>query len=142
MPKKNHETTGRDIIIMWIGVFIGSGIAIYLASKWFPTKVVLGTRFITPLWAIFHSVGVLATIDVAMVPVIESWAKKNKKTLTDKDWMMEYFLINAAALWIIARFANNLGLGLSSWTVAIMLGIVVNFAQGFVMTFLMGKNKK
>lgn len=137
--KKNHEATGKEIIMMWIAIFIGSSIAVYLANKFAPGKVVLGTEFITPFWAILHSMGTLAVIDVAMVPVIETWANNKGKLLTDKDWMMEYFLINTAALWVISRFAENMGLGLSSWVVVVVLAFVVNAAQGIAMMPFMSK---
>jgi hypothetical protein len=47
--------------------------------------------------------------------------------------MLTYFAINIVALWEITRFAENLGLGVSSWVVVILLAAALDWAQGMAM---------
>lgn len=58
---------------------------------------------------------------------------RQQRVLSPKDWLMGYFALNTVGIWLIARLAEILGLGLSSWLVALLLGLVLSFAQGSTM---------
>ncbi|MBP9670595.1 hypothetical protein KBD75_04310, partial [Candidatus Woesebacteria bacterium] len=58
---------------------------------------------------------------------------KNKLVASPKQWMALYFVVNFLVIWEITRFADNLGLGVSSWGVVLLLAAVFDMAQGVVM---------
>jgi len=42
------------------------------------------------------------------------------------------FLVNVAGVWLVGRLAENLGMGISSWWVAVILGLVLTAVQKVV----------
>lgn len=133
---KLNEHTGIMMPISFLVSLLVSGLVVYLASIYFPTKVVLGTMSITPMWAIIHSIGSLALIITFALPFIREYENYSNKMFKDKDWFFVYFFINFVGIWIVTRFAEQLGFGVSSiWVVAI-LAAVLDFAQGIAMMVL------
>ena len=53
--------------------------------------------------------------------------------------MIGYLVINFVGLWSVARGADVLGLGISSWMIVLVIAVVLDFIQGGVM---MGLGKK
>lgn len=49
------------------------------------------------------------------------------------EWMASYFVLNFVGVWVVARFANQLGFGISSWVVALVLAVVLDVVQGAAM---------
>lgn len=117
-------------------LFVINALIIWLANTLFPNNVVLGTWSISKPWAIIHSMGILALIDTFSIPFIRMCEIKRKKMFSSKDWMIAYFLINTAGVWLIARFAGEIGLGISSWIVAVFLAIVLDIFQGLGMKWV------
>ena len=124
------------IVINFFVFFVVNVIVLTLANILFPEQVVLGTWGISRNWAIIHSMGTLAMINAFAIPVIQEQIKKKKKKLSDKEWMGVSCLINAVGFWVVARGASQLGMGIRSWRVAVVLGLVVTMIQTVVMTQL------
>lgn len=133
MAKKVHEETGILMPITFISIFGVSSAVVYAASLLFPTEVVLGTYSISTVWALIHSMSLLALLHTLMVPVIREYENSQGRMFTDRDWLVTYFVLNFAGLWVLSRFADELGLGLNSWLVALMLAVIVNIGQAGVM---------
>jgi len=112
-------------IITYFLFFAINSLVIYLANSFSSDQVVLGTLHITKTWAIIHSMGTLALVNLFAIPV---------KTVTDKEWMIRYFLINLLSIWIITRFADQLGLGVASWQIILILALILSFVQGIART--------
>jgi predicted membrane protein len=67
---------------------------------------------------------------------------EKESSLHPKQWMLTYLVINFVALWEISRFADNLGLGFSSWIVILLFAAVIDLIQGGAMMILGEKSKK
>ena len=108
----------------------------------FPNAIVLGNEFITKGWAIIHSMGTLALINTFAIPVIRQIEIKKGRMLTPKEWMIKYFIINFVGVWGLARFSFELGMGISSWVVALFLAVILDVFQGIAMMQLEKMRKK
>lgn len=138
MAKKINQETGIMLPITYISIFVVTATLVYAASMLFPSEVVLGTHAITSGWALIHSIGSLALLHTFVVPVIREYENSRGKMFTNSEWMLTYFVLNFVGLWVLSRFAEQLGLGLRSWLVALVLAVVVNAGQAVVM-MLIGK---
>lgn len=123
-------TTTTQLVVMFVLFMIAHSVVIYLANLLFPNAVVLGTSRLTPGLALLNSMVVFTIIAVGMVPILEYLAKLRNMRIMDMHWMVLYFLINFVGLWLVARAAETLGLGLSSWRVVAILAIVLDAVQG------------
>lgn len=120
------------VITYFVLLAVNAGM-LYWANLLFPQFVVLGTFTISLGWAIVHSMGTLALIDTFIIPFAREIEIRRKNMLTPKEWMAIYFLINAVGIWVITRFSEQFGLGISAWYVAVALAVVLDVVQGVVM---------
>ncbi len=138
---KLPATSGLQLAKLFIVTALVNGLVIYLANILAPQAVVLGSARASYSWALIHSAKGLAIIGMLAVPAMEYWQAKRNKVLTMNEWMLAYLVINTGGLWWISRYADDLGLGISSWTVALVLGAVLDFAQGMSMSLVYPKKK-
>ena len=134
MPdKSSSQSTGISLVITFLVIWLVNSLVIWLANLLFPQLVVLGTVHIPKLWVFFHATGTLALINTFAVPFVRLYENKQSQMLDSKSWMILYFIINFVSLWVIARFAEQLGLGLRSWLVALGLALILDIFQGLAM---------
>lgn len=124
---------GLVLVISYFLLLTVNSIVIWLANLLIPNLVVLGTWHIPYGWAILHSMGTLALINTFAIPFVREMERVNGKMFTSTQWMIFYFLLNFAGIWLISRFADQFGLGISSWLIAVGLAIVVDVVQGMAM---------
>lgn len=129
--KKPTKDTGIMLVINYFVFFAVNYLILHFANYFYPENVVLGTQHISRTWALIHSMGTLALINAFMIPVLLEIEKIKGRALTHKEWIVKFYLINFVGVWLITRLADNLGLGISSWTVAAILAIFLSLAQGF-----------
>lgn len=122
-----------NIIYSFVVLVVVNVAVLILANSLFPTHVVLGSAAVPYAWAIYHSMFKLTVISIIVMLLVTYWEWKHKMVFSPKQWMMTYFVVNAAILWEITRFADNLGVGVSSWVVLLILAFVFNFVQGMAM---------
>lgn len=139
MAKKKTKTlivdeamSARQLTVAFVSMFIGNALIIYFANMVFPQHVVLGTNVFSPISALFYSMVVFTLITIGFIPVIEEVSRQMNQRLDNLSWMVMYFFINAGALWLVARFAEQLGLGISSFVVAVILALIFDTVQGFI----------
>ncbi|NCS97503.1 MAG: hypothetical protein GW762_02865 [Candidatus Pacebacteria bacterium] len=130
MAKKIHADTGIMVPVTFMSLFVVSSAVIFVANSLFPSQVVLGTHSITAGWSILLSISALSLFNTLAVPFIREYENKKEKMFSDRDWMLAYLALNFAGLWILSRFAEQLGLGLSSWIVAAVLAAILDVTQG------------
>ena len=131
------QSTGiMQMIRFFVVFYLVNALVVFLATALAPTQVVLGTHLFSPMTALLQSMAVFTLIVVGAMPVIELLANHFKLKLTDRHWMVSYWLINAAGLWMVGRFAQLLGLGIAGWLVAVILGLVLDIVQGMVVKSL------
>lgn len=128
-PKPLTAIQLTKVFVAWL---IGHVLVVYLVSQFFPNNVVLGNHLVSPLMGLVYSMVVFTLIAVGALPIVEYVSEVQQKRLSTLDWMILYAVINTVGLWVVARFAEQLGLGLSSWMVAVSLGIVLDFVQGLL----------
>ena len=135
MAKKNTlaENPGLVLVVTYFVLFAVNALVVSLANSLMPQQVVLGTQFISKGWAIIHSMGTLALLTTFAVPFIREYEKSRGKMLSSTEWMVAYFVLNFVGIWLIARLAEQLGFGISSWVVALVLAIVLDVVQGIAM---------
>ena len=133
---------GLMMIYSFITLFVVNNLVLHIANMFFPSQIVLGTASISHWWAMYHSMFKLTVICTFIMPLVSFYEWKNKLTFTSKQWMLTYLVVNFVALWCISRFADNLGLGVSSWFVILLFAGVIDMAQGMAMMALGEKSKK
>lgn len=131
---------GVMIVLSYFVLFVCNVLAIYLANLLFPTFVVLGTFALTPFWALMLAGTELSLIGLLVMLLVPYKEWKTKKDLKPTDWMKLYFVVNTVSLYLVTRFAEIYGLGVSSWVVIIALALFMDVAQGMAMMQL-GKVK-
>lgn len=111
--------------------FVAQSMLLAGITYFFAESVVLGTNTISPLTALVNSMFVQTLFAIGAVPLLELLQDVQHKNFGTTSWMLFFFGVNTIGLWIISRFAEQLGLGLSSWVTAAILGILFSFVQGF-----------
>ena len=132
MSKFEHNP-GMMLVITFVATLLTNVVVLYLVQSWFPQYPVLGTMSLTATWALWLSMGKLALINTLAIPFFTEWEHRRGKKLTSMDWMAGYFVVNVAGLWLITRYAEVFGLGVTSWLVIAGLALVLDFVQGLVM---------
>jgi hypothetical protein len=141
MPKSSSTSLLRRNpgIVMVLSYFVVKGVSaavIYLANMWFPAQVVLGTVSLTMWWAVMLSAGTLALITTLVMPFLSEIEHRRGRLLSPVEMMVIYLVVNFAGLWVITRFAEVFGLGVTSWMVVLALAAVLDFFQGIAMVAL------
>ncbi|MGD9129139.1 MAG: hypothetical protein PVJ09_01460 [Candidatus Woesebacteria bacterium] len=150
MPKKKKgkkikaavctcNLTAKQLTVMFGLFLLVHSVIIYVASMWFKEAVILGTHVFSPIAALVNSMITFTLIVVAATPVIEFISEQLKIKLTCLHWSVLHFFINAGALWLVARFAEQLGMGISSWKVVVVLALVFDLAQALLMKLAINK---
>lgn len=130
----SEHMTARQLSLTFVVWLIAHSLIFYLANRFYPQAVVLGTHELSALQGLAYSMVVFTLITVGSIPVVEMIAGMQNRVLKAMDWMVIYFVINTAAIWVVARFAEQLGMGISSWMVAIVLGLIIDAVQGLLVT--------
>lgn len=139
--EKIQAQTGLTFIYSYLTLFIVNTLIIYLANKLFPANVALGTYALNPMWALYLAVVEITIVGTMVIPLVYYHEWRRGKVYSPKEWMITYFIVNTLTIWGIARFADKVGFGISSWYVAILLGVALDWAQGMGM-MLLGKVNK
>ncbi len=149
MAKKSSKNINLDHVVInfaqlstaWVSFTIGGIFVALLGNLFFPKALVLGNHMISPLMAAVYSMAMVALIAVGVMPVVEYIANQRTMKLTSTHWLVLYWLVNTGAVWLMGRFAEIVGLGVKSWTVAIILGLVLDLVQGGLMMHVVSKVK-
>lgn len=127
------ENPGMVMVITYAVLLLVNAAVIVLANNFFPAQVVLGAAHI-PFWhAVVMSSGKLALLGTFAIPFVREMEARRGEMLNTQEWMLAYFFINAIGLWLVARFAQQLGLGIASWRVVVVLAVVLDLVQGAAM---------
>lgn len=131
--------TFSQLLAAFILFAVTHAVVFFLANLFFPGDVVLGNHVVSAVSALLVSSAVIALISVGATPVVESASESLKTKLSNGQWMGLYLLINVASVWILARLAEEIGFGISSWLVAVILGLVINVLQGIIIVSVVSR---
>lgn len=126
------QMTAQQLVMTAVLWLVAHSAVIFLANRWFPQVVVLGTNVITPTMGLVYSMVVFTLITVGAIPVIEAVSAQMRMRLSNLHWFALFLVIDTAAIWLVARFAEQLGLGISWWGVAVVIGLLMDLIQGFL----------
>lgn len=133
--EKVQAFNGINLLFTFFILMVVNVVVLMLANLLAPDHVVLGTYSITPWWATYHSMFKLTVVATLFMPLVTYFEWKYKTTFSPKQWLMTYFVVNLVMIWEITRFAENIGFGVSSFLVVVILAAVFNLAQGSAMMF-------
>jgi hypothetical protein len=139
--EKVQAQHGLMMFYSLIILFVTNALVLLIANSLFPTHLVLGSMHVPYWWALYHSMFKLTVIDVFAMAFVTYYEWKKGVIFTPKQWMITYFVVDLVALWGITRFAEYMGLGVSSIFVLIIFAAVLDFIQGMAMLAL-GKTIK
>jgi len=124
------------LILKFLMLGVINGLIVWLSNLIFPARVVLGTGTISLLRAIIQSAVVLALVNILGIIVLRQYEKGKNRKLEDIERGVIYFLLNTVAVWVIARLAVWVGMGISSWLVAVAIGAVLTAIESVVIVRL------
>ncbi len=127
------NNAGLVLVKSFLVMFVVNTVVVLLAHLVFPTYVVLGTGSLSVVWALALSMGILSIVDTFTIPFVRVFENYRKHMFSTVEWMVLYFVINFAGIWLISRGAEQLGLGVQSWIVVLVLAVVLDMAQGMAM---------
>lgn len=131
MAKKDLPvTSSRQLALMYFVLLAINSFVIYVANMFFPENVVIGNMSLTSGWAIFLSMSMLSLIGILTVPLFEYVQEMRGSALEMPHWIGGYLVVNFVGIWLITRFAENFGLGISAWWVGLVLAAIMDFLQG------------
>ena len=129
MSKTTKPITTHQLVTMFVLFFVVNFCITYFANKMFPDNIVLGTHFHSLLAALIFSNTALTIVVTGAISSFNHLSESINAKFTDGHWFTAYYLANFVGIWIVARFAYWLGMGISSWAVAAILGVVFALAQ-------------
>lgn len=112
--------------LKFILIWLANSLLIYIASALYPSSFVLGTAFVPAAIAPFVA-GLGLTLICKLGKII--LAKLGVELKGRYSKFVYYWAINAAAIWILARFATYIGLGIAAYYWALVLGFVTCLFQ-------------
>lgn len=130
------NSTGLILPLSFFVLLAVNYLVLSLANILFPEQIVLGTASLTRTWSLLLSASTLTILNTFMIPVVHYHEQIRGSMYSNKEWLLSYFLINFVGLWLIARLADNLGLGLSTWWVALLLATALDWLQALGMLAL------
>jgi hypothetical protein len=139
MHEPSVVTTFSQLMAAWVAFFLASTLLFYLVNLLFPQYLVFGTDQISSWVAMLQSSALLSLLVVGAIPIIEMVGSSMGRKISDSDWMVIYLLLNTIGIWLISRFAEVIGLGISSWVVALVVGFILNLAQGIIYKMLISR---
>ncbi|MFH2118660.1 MAG: hypothetical protein ABII10_02915 [Candidatus Paceibacterota bacterium] len=136
---KFAHNPGMGMVISYIIFWLTNIMVLWLAARWFPQYIVLGTLSLTTTWALCLSMNELALINTLSKPFFRHQC--NKK-LINMGGLKSSFIVNFIGVWTITRFAEVFGLGVTSWVVVAWLAIALSLVQRAIMMKLKGCSAK
>ncbi|OGJ16384.1 MAG: hypothetical protein A2632_02805 [Candidatus Pacebacteria bacterium RIFCSPHIGHO2_01_FULL_46_16] len=130
IPKSNPNAQMSSIFFL---LWLVNGFVIALANMFFSQQIVLGTMSISSTMALVLSSGILAWAATLTMPIFTEIEIRKQMVLTPQHWMTGYLIINFIALWVVARFADVIGLGMASWFFVLGLAAILDVVQGMTM---------
>jgi uncharacterized membrane protein YvlD (DUF360 family) len=121
--------TAQNFLVFWV-----LNLVVFFVAHWlFREQVVFG-NILLPYWAALLVASFLQTGVVFLVkPIL---VRSGLKLKGDLNWVLIYTVANIVTVWVLARLAFLTGFGISSFIVAIVLGIILIICQWILGKFV------
>lgn len=117
------------LAIHFVGFWLASSVLIYILGIMMPSGVVLGNQYISPVQASAFFGYMLSTIVILVQPVMDLL---KVKLVDPKGQAIVYFAVNIVAVWALTRLALMVGVGISAFWWAGILGLALMLGQWLV----------
>jgi uncharacterized membrane protein YvlD (DUF360 family) len=97
---------------------------------------VSGNVRLTPFLASIISGFLLTVVDATTQPVFTSLKIKLKE---DWQWTLSLLFVNVLGIWLIARYADLTGIGISNAWMAVLMGAILTLFQWLIEKFMYKK---
>lgn len=126
-----------DLLGYLLTYFLVNLLIILATTVLFPSQLVLGNDLVTPLMALIQASFLSSFFVVALVPVVEVFISQLKYQVSSRDWFAIFVVINVMVVWGLSRLAQVVGMGIASWAVALILGMILSLLQGWTVKNLL-----
>jgi hypothetical protein len=116
-------------LIHFIGFWLVNGILVYIAGLTAPAGVVLGNQTVSPAASSAFFGYILSTIIILVQPAMDLGKLKLSEP---KHLAFLYLVVNTAAVWVLTRLALIVGVGISAFWWAGVLGLILMLGQWLV----------
>ena len=113
-------------LISFVLYRVGNSFAFLIVDISFPSFFELGNVLLSPSYAALTAGFLLAMVIALVEPVFNTL---NIHVKHDGTWVLIYWIINSETIWATARFSEYVGLGISAYWVAAVIGAAVNILQ-------------
>lgn len=134
MADKNFpQISGMTLVVSTFILFFVNAVVLFIAHMIAPHAYVLGTHSLDMWWAIKLSMGELALLGGLVMPFVGMVEKNRQRIFSPIEWSTLYLIVDVIGLWVISRFSEQYGLGVSSWMAILPLAVALDVVQGVVM---------
>lgn len=109
-----------------LGLWVVNLVIFTVANLFFSDKIVLGNALLPYVAALLITTFLLTAAIFLIKPAL---AYTNLKIKGGLNWFLIYIIANIVLVWVLARLAVITGFGITSFLVAVVLGIVLNIGQ-------------
>jgi len=106
--------------------WILNSLILFILSVIFPNNIVFGNDVLSGVFAAFWTGFILTFLSWLAKPIL---AKFNFKLSGVRNRMLFYFALNVILIWILARIPNFTGFGITRFTWAIILGLILELVE-------------
>ena len=117
---------------VFLSFWVVNSLLFYLSPLVFGKLVVAGNARLTANLASLISGLIVTLADTLTMPVFKYFKIKLKD---EWQWALAFLFVNVVTVWLIARYADLTGVGVSGAWVAVFLGTPLNLAQWLVWKF-------
>ena len=110
----------------FLGLWIVNLVIFWVANLLFGDRVVFGNGTLPYIAALLVTSFLLTAVIFLVKPAVNYTGLKIKGGL---NWLLIYIIADIILVWVLARLAVLTGFGISSYLVAVVLGIVLNIGQ-------------
>lgn len=115
-------------VIRFLSYWLLNSGLIWIIGQLAPKGVVLGNQHVPALWASVFAGYILSTVNILIDPTVRLFKIKLKE-----PWqkLVLSIIVNSLGLWVITRLALVVGVGISAFWWAIVLGVILTLGQLF-----------
>ncbi len=129
---------GNKMLVGFLVSWVVNVVLLWLLALIFKDGVVLGNARLSMLMSAVFSGLILTALGALVEPSVKASGYKVKSY---GIWTAIYFTVNVLGLWIIKRFADATGLGISSVLNVLIVAAVITVVQVGVAKYTMPRKK-